>query len=170
MDYGNVHWIALANEHSSTMMGNPNTTEFRWLESDLQKAAAARARGDISWIFTVLHYPTMASNVKSPGGYCTSLPHTYSCAVNCTQDATSLHFEDLLHKYGVDIMFTGRSHQYERTTPVYRYENQSSSSDSFLDPAHTIFVNTGSASNMEVESGWLEPRPSWSVGLRGGPL
>ena len=112
----------------------------------------------------------MAGNVKSPGGYCTSLPHTYSCVENCTQDAASLHFEDLLHTYGVDVMFTGHSHQYERTTPVYRYQNQSASSDSFLNPAHTVFVNTGSAGNMEVESGWMEPRPPWSVGLRGGPL
>ena len=62
----------------------------------------------------------MAGNVKSPGGYCTSLPHTYSCVENCTQDAASLHFEDLLHTYGVNVMFTGHSHQYERTTPVYR--------------------------------------------------
>ena len=52
MDYGNVHWVMLANEHSSTVMDTPNSTEFRWLEADLRKAAAARARGEIGWIFT----------------------------------------------------------------------------------------------------------------------
>ena len=31
-----------------------------------------------------------------------------------------------------------------------------------------IYLNTGSAGNIEVCHGWLEPRPSWSHGLRGG--
>jgi hypothetical protein len=37
------------------------------------------------------------------------------------------------------------------------------------DPRHPIFLNTGSAGNIEVCDGWLTPRPAWSVGLQGGP-
>eukprot|EP01050_Picozoa_sp_SAG11_P007655 SAG11_NODE_646_length_7961_cov_2.885907_4_plen_90_part_00 len=32
---GNAHWVALANEESSTMMGTPNTTEFQVCEGHL---------------------------------------------------------------------------------------------------------------------------------------
>lgn len=78
-------------------------------------AAEAKARGELSWIMTVLHYPTLSGNVKAAGGYCTALPHSFSCVANCTQDAVAMHFEDLLAKYDVDLHMTGHSHQYERT-------------------------------------------------------
>ena len=30
------------------------------------------------------------------------------------------HVEDLFYQYGVDMIFTGHEHNYERTYPVYR--------------------------------------------------
>ena len=30
------------------------------------------------------------------------------------------HVEDLFYQYGVDMVFTGHEHNYERTYPVYR--------------------------------------------------
>ena len=61
--------------------------------------------------------------------------------------------------------------------PVYRYKDRSSGSgkDSngtgqiYMAGVAPVYVNTGSAGNIEVEHGWLEPRPTWSQGLRGGP-
>ena len=103
-------------------------------------AAAARERGEISWILTMIHYPTMAANVHAGGGYCTA-DHSFGCVVNCTQDNVSKHMEDLLTRYGVDVHFTAHSHQYERTTPVYRFQNYSAGeTTSFTDPNHRTFL------------------------------
>jgi hypothetical protein len=68
---GPVHVIALSGEESR--LKQLNTTEMDWLRADLAKAAAARARGEIGWIITHVHYPNV------PTGYCSSIM-PYCCA------------------------------------------------------------------------------------------
>ncbi|HEC62040.1 MAG TPA: T9SS type A sorting domain-containing protein [bacterium] len=87
-DYGNSHFIAL-NTNIPYLEGS---AQYTWLESDLEAASSA------DYIFVVFHHPP----------YCSSPDHGSDLAV---RDA----FCPLFETYGVDIVFTGHTHIYERT-------------------------------------------------------
>jgi hypothetical protein len=179
--------VALSGEKGQ-LSGN-DTVEMQWLMDDLRDAAAARARGEISWIITHVHYPNI------PQGYCTS-HMTYCCAdgrkglreelegeerwedvndcVESFQTPLNKWAEDKFVEFGVDVHLTAHQHVYERTTPVYRYQAFGNGSDSFpngndgtlfVDPKYPINVNNGCPGNVELQDVWM-PRPKWSVGLR----
>jgi len=185
---GPLHVIALSGE--SGRLNSNTTAEAVWLAKDLEKAAAARARGEISWIVTHVHYPNI------PTGYCSSMMR-YCCAdgnvglrgelegserfragnTTCVEGhATPMNLwaEDLFVAHGVDVHFTAHQHVYERTTPVYRYKAYGNGTEPFpagndgsvfVSPKYPINVNNGCPGNVELQDVWM-PRPSWSVGLR----
>jgi acid phosphatase type 7 len=91
-DYGNVHFICLDSEKSSKLPADPMR---KWLEQDLQAT-----RQD--WIIAYFHHP----------------PYTMG---NHNSDSEQVHadvrkyFLPTLEKYGVDMVFSGHSHDYERS-------------------------------------------------------
>lgn len=90
-DYGKVHWTVL-DSNVYTDWGHP--TMLAWLEADLK--AARRA----DWRIVALHHPLFQSSRS--------------------------HFDDqwmrpispILEKYGVDLVFAGHVHNYQRTAPL----------------------------------------------------
>jgi len=92
-DYANAHFIALDVVSSDYLVGSD---QYLWLENDL-------AATDKLWKFVFFHYPAYSGNVNPGHG---SFPDI--------QSALSPLFE----QYGVDMVFTGHSHNYERTKPI----------------------------------------------------
>jgi len=88
-DYGDAHFVAL----DSNREYKPDSIQTKWLEKDL---AASRA----TWKFVFFHHPLYSS-----GEHKSSLKH---------RDA----WAKLFMKYGVDIVFNGHDHIYERTYPI----------------------------------------------------
>ena len=88
-DYGNSHFIAL-DSNSEYRRGSK---QYRWLRRDLRKS---RAR----WKFVFFHHPPYNS-----GAHKSLLP---------LRDALT----PLFRKYGVDMVFSGHAHTYERTYPI----------------------------------------------------
>merc|ERR1712241_74877 len=68
---GQTHVVSLSGEHRR--LSSMNSTEMRWLDMDLTAAAAARDRGEVTFIITHVHYPNV------PSGYCSS-KMGYCCA------------------------------------------------------------------------------------------
>lgn len=89
-DYGNVHIVVL-NTNVTYTSGSP---QYTWLESDL---AAASVDADIDWIVACFHHPpfSTSNHGSTPNGQ------------------TYLH--PLFQTYGVDLVFNGHDHCYERT-------------------------------------------------------
>jgi hypothetical protein len=91
-DYGDVHWTVLD--------ANPPYSDFTapalrdWLARDL-----AAARG-AAWRFVAFHHPPFHSNVEHD-----------------TDQRTRL-LVDLLEQGGVDVVFAGHVHNYQRTYPL----------------------------------------------------
>jgi hypothetical protein len=91
-DYGNIHFIILDSQVSSrTTTG----AQYLWLQQDLQAT-----RQD--WIVAIWHHPP------------------YSKSGHDSDNETALvnmrtNFLPLLEQYGVDIVYCGHSHDYERT-------------------------------------------------------
>jgi len=91
-NYGNAHFVCLSSYQVESL-----TLQKNWLIADL---TAARANPNIKWIFVMMHAPLYTTN-----------GHTVA---QTTIDAWAPVFE----QYGVDIVFAGHNHCYERSYPI----------------------------------------------------
>jgi hypothetical protein len=90
-DFGNVHCIVLdANKYMN--WATPDL--YEWLKNDLESAKAA------TWKIVVWHQPPFNSDTK----YC--------------RDERMAVISPLLELYGVDLVFNGHCHFYERSLPL----------------------------------------------------
>ena len=92
VDYGNVHFIGL--DSNSTELVEE---QMAWLEVDL---AAAEADEGTDWIIVMFHHTVYSASNHGP--------------TKRVQKNWVPIFED----YGVDLVFTGHDHNYERTVPI----------------------------------------------------
>lgn len=89
--YQNALFIVLDSQH-------PSSAQTSWLETTLKDAAADAS---IKWKFAFYHHPVYPCNYKSPWG-------------------TGIPWVRLFESYGVDVVFNGHAHVYERTCPMVR--------------------------------------------------
>jgi hypothetical protein len=90
-DFGNVHCIVLdANKY----MNWTTPALYDWLKKDLESASAA------TWKIVIWHQPPFNSDAK----YC--------------RDERMSVLSPLLEHYGVDLVFNGHCHFYERSHPI----------------------------------------------------
>ncbi len=92
LDYGNVHFIGL-NSNSTELVED----QVAWLEADL---AAAKADPDIDWIVATMHHAP------------------YSASKHGSTERLQAHWVPLFEQHGVDLVFSGHDHNYERSHPV----------------------------------------------------
>jgi hypothetical protein len=89
-DFGNIHWICLDSEKSGNKVTDPM---YKWLEQDLQAAKQ-------DWLIAFWH----------------TSPYSWG-SHDSDEEGVEMRerFVALLEKYGVDMVFTGHSHNYERS-------------------------------------------------------
>ena len=88
-DWGNVHVISLNTQQSY----NAGSAQYNWLENDLQNT-------DKRWIVVAFHRPP------------------YSSGSHGSNTNVRAHLVPLFEQYGVDVVFNGHDHDYERTCPI----------------------------------------------------
>ncbi|ESR34166.1 hypothetical protein CICLE_v10005239mg [Citrus x clementina] len=113
---GGIHFVML----SAYIDYDKSSDQYKWLESDL---------GDVDrevtpWLIAAWH----------PPWYSTYSAHYRE--VECMR----VEMEDLLYYYGVDIVFNGHVHAYERSNRVYNYS---------LDPCGPVYILVGDGGNVE---------------------
>ncbi len=103
-DYGNIHLVNLNSEThaSSSAMAN-------WLEADLSSTNA-------DWIIAYWHHPPYSNG-------------SHNSDFGGTLSKMREIFLPILESYGVDLVFTGHSHSYERSAFLNRYYGDSSTFD-----------------------------------------
>jgi len=109
---GYMHVISL----NSYSRSDKFSKQYKWLEKDLQKIN----REKTPWVFVIMHCPFYSSQFKLNDQLQSSYMRNY--------------IEPLLYKYGVNIIFTGHKHIYERTHPIYRNK---------IDKNGIIYITTG---------------------------
>ncbi|XP_066927057.1 uncharacterized protein [Clytia hemisphaerica] len=130
-DYGMVHFIMMSTEHDFS----PESPQYTWLEKDLKSVDRTKT----PWIIIGGHRAM----------YCSALmPDDYVVSLNMQR-----LFEDLLHKYNVDLAFWAHYHSYERTCRVYK--QQCSKTEG------TVHMVIGAAGRSTDPDAWL-PKP-WSA-------
>jgi len=90
-DYGNVHFVALEIDWSSSYA--PGSEQSQWLENDLAHTGQL-------WKVVFFHVPLYTSG-----------PHGYDPEISQLREALELLFT----QYGVDLVFNGHDHDYERS-------------------------------------------------------
>lgn len=92
LDFGNVHLVGLDSNLEARIID-----QVAWLDADL---AAARKDPDIDWIFVMMHHGV------------------YSASNHGSTKSVQTHWVPLFDKHGVDLVFSGHDHNYERTHPL----------------------------------------------------
>ncbi|KAJ8755438.1 hypothetical protein K2173_019236 [Erythroxylum novogranatense] len=113
---GGVHFIMLGSYAKYKKSGH----QYRWLKKDLAKVD----RKVTPWLVATWHAPW----------YSTYTAHYREA--ECMRVA----MEKLLYKHGVDIVFNGHVHAYERSNRVYNYS---------LDPCGPVHIVVGDGGNRE---------------------
>ncbi|MCF8277032.1 MAG: metallophosphoesterase family protein [Flavobacteriales bacterium] len=116
-NYGNAHFISLDSHQSDRAVGG---TMYKWLESDL-------ANNTAKWLIVFWHHPA------------------YSMGSHNSDKEDRLiemreNFLPLLEQHGVDAIFSGHSHTYERS---YMLNGHYGDSDSFDKQKHTVSNGSG---------------------------
>ncbi|XP_043722366.1 purple acid phosphatase 15-like isoform X2 [Telopea speciosissima] len=113
---GGIHFIMLGAYISYNKTGE----QYRWLERDLANVD----RSVTPWLVATWH----------PPWYSTYKAHYREA------ECMMVEMEELLYSYGVDIVFNGHVHAYERSNRVYNYT---------LDPCGPVYITVGDGGNRE---------------------
>ncbi|KAL5467041.1 hypothetical protein EMCRGX_G031208 [Ephydatia muelleri] len=124
---GNVHFISYSTEVYFNGWGVEE--QYTWLEQDLKDANTPENRTARPWIIAYGHRPMYCSTVGNDD--CTS-----------PQSLVRAGLETLFYSYGVDVIFEGHEHAYERMWPVY---NETVTADSYDNPKAPVHIISGFA-------------------------
>ncbi|CAN1193763.1 Purple acid phosphatase 15 [Linum perenne] len=113
---GGIHFVMLSPYTSY----DRSSEQYKWLESDLYYVD----RTQTPWLVVAWH----------PSWY-TTFREQYRAA-----ECMRVEMEDLLYKYGVDIVVNGHVHAYERSNRVYNYS---------LDPCGPVYITVGAGGSRE---------------------
>ncbi|XP_058103240.1 purple acid phosphatase 15 [Magnolia sinica] len=113
---GGIHFIMLGAYIDYNKTGN----QYKWLERDLANVD----RSVTPWLVATWH-PPWYSSYKA-----------HYREAECMR----VEMEELLYSYGVNIIFNGHVHAYERSNRVYNYT---------LDPCGPVYITVGDGGNRE---------------------
>jgi predicted phosphodiesterase len=143
-DYGHAHFVALDTELST----QPDSNQRRWLIQDLSRNAQP-------WTFVFFHKPPYTAGFLDEGKGPIPLD-TASLRANVVP---------LFELYGVDVVFSGHSHSYERTFPILQNQVIDQGQEpNYTNPSGPVYVITGGggASLLGLNSSPLNARESLS--------
>lgn len=149
--------VVYSTDFDFPILGYSHGAQKRWLQAEL---AAARQDRGIDWIVVFVHYPVMST----AGGSDLGLRQQY---------------QPLFDEYGVDLVLTGHSHDYERMYPVrgvvprsatLEPEVVSFASDDYNTSAGAVHLvlGTGGVALPTPTYGGTPTQPTASVTVQGG--
>ncbi len=110
-DFANVHFVVLDSQDSDRLAGSPMLT---WLELDLASTAQ-------EWIVAYWHHPPYSDGSHKSD--------TEQQLVEMRQNALPI-----LEEYGVDLVLTGHSHNYERSYMIDGHYGEAAT----FEPSHVV--------------------------------
>ncbi len=120
-DYGNAHFIFLDPNEYSFPDGDgilPESQQYKWFVTDLEKA-----KKKSEWIFVFMHQPPYSDCWS--GGYYDGEPPLRKYIV------------PIMEEQGVDIVFSGHTHDYERGLPHPPYDPETGKGN------NVVYIITG---------------------------
>lgn len=134
--YGDIQFFMLDSNRSDQF--GPGGTQYAWLERELQRSTA-------TWKIACHHHPTFTSDEDDYG-------NTFQGEPSPLGDANVQKIITLYETYGVDLVFFGHLHTYERSLPIKQGKPQAE--------GVTYIQCGGAGGNLED----FAPTPSWFSG------
>ena len=137
---GSLWWsMSVASAHivflSSFSDFSASSSQYKWLQRDLQSVD----RSVTPWLLVFLHAPWYNSNHDHQG----------------SGDAMKSSMEKLFVQYGVDMVFAGHVHAYERNKRIVQ---------GAVNETGPMYITIGDGGNREGLAGdWMQPQPEWSA-------
>ena len=130
-DYGHAHFVALDTNISTS----PGRVQRTWLEQDL-------ATNTLPWTFVFFHHPP----------YSAGFSDEKSGRVELEQPLVRQNLVQLFELFGVDIVFSGHSHSYERTFPILQNQAVDQGQEpEYVYPSGPIYIITGGGGGFLTE-------------------
>jgi hypothetical protein len=129
--YGNAQFFMI----DSNKRVDPESEQYKWLEVQLRESNA-------TWKFVSYHHPSYSSDEDDYGDLWKGKKSTYG-------DTRMRPLVDLYDRYGVDIVWNGHIHSYERTWPL--------KDEQVVERHGTIYMITGGAGGGLETAGPIKP-------------
>lgn len=134
--YGDIQFFMLDSNRSEEDF-KPGGAQFEWLKGEFEQSTA-------KWKIAAHHHPTYTSDENDYG-------NTWE-TTSAMGDLRVRRITDLYERFGVDVVFFGHLHTYERTLPIRNNR---------ADPSGVVYIQAGGGGgNLEDFS----PTPSWFSG------
>ncbi|MFO0014805.1 MAG: LamG-like jellyroll fold domain-containing protein [Planctomycetota bacterium] len=146
--YGNAMFFVI----DSNKKLDPESEQYRWLERELRELQERERRGesDIVWKFVTYHHPSYSSDEDDYGNLWKG-KSTWG-------DLRIRPMTELFDRYGVDIVWNGHIHSYERTWPLR--------DGKVVQKEGTVYMITGGGGGGLEQAGPIRP-PFQNNGRRG---
>lgn len=144
-DYNNIHFLMMDSESSYLPGSDPDfsnledTEQYQFVENDLAKASI---NPYINWIIVMSHRQ-----------FYSSLCGEHDSCEPIKKLRESYH--PLFEKYGVDLLFSGHAHNYERTYPLF-YNDINSSQPIIEENGKTEYKSSNGMFQLIVGTGGID--------------
>lgn len=137
--YGNAIFFMI----DSNKKVDPESEQYRWMESQLQAIEEKEKKGesDIVWKFVSYHHPSYSSDEDDYGNLWKG-KSTWG-------DTRIRSLTTLFDRYGIDIVWNGHIHSYERTWPMR--------SGMVVQKEGTVYMITGGGGGGLEQAGPIRP-------------
>ena len=138
-EYGNAKFFML----DSNKKVGPESEQYQWMEAELKQLALERSAGKsgILWTFVSYHHPSYSSDEDDYGNLWKG-KSTWG-------DQRIRPLCELFDKYGVDIIWNGHIHSYERTWPIHQGK--------VVESGGTVYMVTGGGGGGLEQAGPIRP-------------
>ena len=134
-DYNNIHFLIM----SSEFLYLPDSGQYSFIENDLSKASN---NPDTKWIIVMTHRQQYSSHCGN---------HDSCDPIKKLRDT----YHPLFEKYGVDLLFSGHAHNYQRTYPL-SYNKINSSQPIINDNGKTEYTSPKGMFQIVVGTGGID--------------
>jgi hypothetical protein len=147
-NYNNIHFLMMDSESSylpgsdPTFGGIEDTEQYRFVENDLAKASN---NPYVKWIIVMSHRQFYSSHCG---------PHDSCEPIKKWRDV----YHPLFEKYGVDLLFSGHAHNYERTYPLF-YNDMNPSQPIIAENGKTDYKSPKGMFQIIVGTGGIDRDP-----------
>ncbi|XP_060062934.1 acid phosphatase type 7-like [Ylistrum balloti] len=150
INMGKTHFVCISTE--VFFSDERNVERFmKWLQHDLTKANDNRS--NFPWIVVMAHRPM----------YCSVDDTREDCRK--PDSVVRQNLESVYSQFGVDVVFSGHNHMYERTWPTY--QNKAVALN-YINPMAPVHIIVGSLGNQYLTEYTSKPGGGWSAFTKSG--
>jgi len=139
-----IHFTEINFEYFDKVTPEMQEEIFAWIENDLKAANTPENRAKFPWIVFITHRPIYCSYIEQG-----AIPYHKWCF---SFYGVRKIWDELLHKYSVDLVLEADKHSYERMGPIYQNKtahfisvDEDPTHHNIINPNATVYLMNGAS-------------------------